>query len=92
MKKAAKLIKERRLDISNLKVVGFDEADTFFKSETDMDDLTKFNETLNTTLKGDHPEQPCRAQKIFFSATYTDEAMLQVEKIVGAHPASNFIK
>lgn len=35
LKKAAKLIKERRLDISNLKVVGFDEADTFFKSETD---------------------------------------------------------
>lgn len=59
LRKAAKMLKEKRLDISSLKAVGFDEADTFFKSETDYDDLTKFNESLNSQLKGDHPELPC---------------------------------
>ena len=86
------MLKERKLDISHLKVVGFDEADTFFKSQTDYDDLVSFNETLNTTLKGDHPEQPCKAQKIFFSATYTDDALSKAELIVGKHPAANFLK
>ena len=32
LKKANKMLKERKLDISHLKVVGFDEADTFFKA------------------------------------------------------------
>ena len=65
------------MNLSKLKVLCFDEADYFFKEQSDTDDFIGF-----TTLV---KEQSSNIQYLFFSATYSEDAMSAIKGIVQSH-------
>ena len=62
------------MNLSQLKVVCFDEADYYFKEQSDTDDFIGFTKLVE--------EQSSKIQYLFFSSTYSDDAMREIKGIV----------
>ena len=65
------------MDVSDLKVICFDEADYFFKEESDTAEFTTFTTEIKSKVES--------VQFLFFSATYSEEAMTAIKGIVSSH-------
>jgi hypothetical protein len=46
LNKARQLLKMKKLNITKLKIICFDEADYFFKEQSDTEEFSSFNETV----------------------------------------------
>ena len=68
------MYKHKKISFKNLKVIGLDEADYFFKSEEDMDQFKTFIDAIDK-------ENP-NVQKLFFSATYPVDVMNGIKQMV----------
>lgn len=77
LNKARQLVKTKKMNLSKLKILCFDEADYFFREQSDTDDFVGF-----TTMVKEHSSS---IQYLFFSATYGDEALTSIKSIVQSH-------
>lgn len=68
----------KKIDLSKLKMVVFDEADEIFLQQSNQKELAKLNSHLIETLK-------IQPQMVLFSATYTDAVMENVDKFVAEY-------
>lgn len=68
------MLKFKKIDVKDLKILCFDEADYFFKEQSDTAEFTAFT----TEIKG----KVEYVQFLFFSATYSEEAMCAIKGIV----------